>query len=97
MLDQSIVLHLVFGPSFVLSSNLKKSYCRSTIFSIELHVLEHMFHFVLGSYHVRMHVSCLAIDLTGSDIGLKFHDVIIGLYALNVSHLQMGSSKICSK
>ena len=98
MLDQSIVAHLVFGPSFVLSSNLKKSYCRSTIFSIELHVLEHMFHFVLGSYHVRsMHVSCLAIDLTGSDIGLKFHDVIIGLYALNVSHFQMGSSKICSK
>jgi hypothetical protein len=94
MLDQSIVVHLVFRPSSVLSSNLKKSYCRSTIFSIELHVLEHMFHFVLGSYHVRsVHVSCLAIDLTGSDIGLKF----IGLYALNVSHLQMGSSKICSK
>ena len=95
MLDQSIVVHLVFfGPSFVPSSNLKKSYCRSTIFSIELHVLEHMFHFVLGSYHVRsVHVSCLAIDLTGSDIGLKF----IGLYALNVSHLQMGSSKMRSK
>ena len=98
MLDQSIVVHLVFRPSSVLSSNLKKSYCRSTIFSIELHVLEHMFHFVLGSYHVRsVHVSCRAIDLTGSDIGLKFHDVIIGLYAMNVSHLQMGSSKICSK
>ena len=96
MLDQSIVVHLVF--SSVVSSNLKKSYCRSTIFTIELHVLEHTFHFVLGNYHVRsMHVSCLAIDLTGSDIGLKFHDVIIGLYALNVSHLQMGSSKICSK
>lgn len=57
-----------------------------------------MFHFVLGSYHFRsMLVSCLAIDLTGSDIGLKFHDVIIGLYPLHVSHLQMGSSKICSK
>ena len=69
MLDQSIVVHLVFGPSFVLSSNLKKSYCRFTIVSIELHVLEHMFHFVLGSYHVRsVHVSCLAINLAGSDV-----------------------------
>jgi hypothetical protein len=58
----------------------------------------HMFHFVLGSYHVRsMHVSCLAIDLTRSDIGLKFNDVIIGVYALNMSYLRMGSSKICSK
>jgi len=25
---------------------------------------------------------CLAIDLTGSDIGLKFHDVIIGVVCI---------------